>query len=121
HRLGQLVSMALALFLYVTGYLGYAFCSHFSIFLVATCIWTLGEILMATNSNVFLNAYADERIRSQCNAYMHVFSSLGHSISPTLGGLVLLATGYRELWLLASALCFLLGCGYIALNKYLKS
>ncbi|MEA4864309.1 MAG: MFS transporter [Sphaerochaeta sp.] len=121
HRLGQLVSMAVALFLYVAGYLVYAFCSSFSLFLVATCIWTLGEILMATNSNVFLNVYAHERIRSQCNAWMHVFSSLGHSLAPALGGLVLLDTGYRQLWLLACGICFLLGCGYIALNKYLKS
>jgi len=121
HRLGQLVSMAVALFLYVAGYSIYAFCSSFSLFLAATCIWTLGEILMATNSNVFLNAYANERIRSQCNAWMHVFSSLGHSLAPTLGGVVLLATGYRQLWLLACGICFLLGCGYIALNKYLKS
>jgi hypothetical protein len=75
HRLGQLVSMAVALFLYVAGYSIYAFCSSFSLFLAATCIWTLGEILMATNSNVFLNAYANERIRSQCNAWMHVFQA----------------------------------------------
>lgn len=121
HRLGQLVSMALALFLYVAGYLVYAYCSLFSLFLAATCIWTLGEILMATNSNVFLNAYVDPRLRSRSNAYLHVFSSLGHSVSPTLGGMVLLAFGYRQLWLLTSGLCFLLGCSYIALNKYLKS
>ena len=120
HRLGQLVSMALALLLYVAGYLMYAFCSLYTMFLVATCIWTLGEILMATNSNVFLNAYADPRLRSQSNAYLHVFSSLGHSVSPTLGGFVLLVTGYRQLWMLAAGLCFLLGLGYIALNKYLK-
>ncbi len=121
HRLGQLVSMTLAMALYVTGYGLYAFCSQFAVFLAATCIWTLGEILMATNSNVFINAYADERLRSRCNAYLHVFSSLGHSLAPTLGGLVLLHGGYRQLWLLASGLCFLLGCGYIALNKHLKS
>ncbi len=121
HRLGQLCSMALAMVFYVVGYGMYARCTAFPFFLVATCIWTFGEILMATNANVFVNAYAPPSLRSRCNASLTIASSLGHSIAPTAGGLWLAVSGYTQLWNISAALCFLLGCGYVALNKYLKS
>lgn len=108
---------------YVVGYGMYAGCTAFPLFLVATCIWTFGgEILMATNANVFVNAYAPPALRSRCNSSLTIASSLGHSIAPTAGGgLMLAVSGYAQLWSISAGLCFLLGCGYIALNKYLKS
>ena len=121
NRMGQLSSMAVAMLFYVLGYGLYGFCDHIALFLVATVIWTLGEILMATNANVFVNAYSPPSLRSRSNAYITMFSSLGHALSPTLGGFLLLYTGYRQLWVLASIGCFLLGCGYIVLNKYLRT
>ncbi len=121
HRLGQLGSMALAMLFYVIGYGMYAWCSAYVFFLVATCIWTFGEILMATNANVFVNAYAPRSLRSRCNAYITTASSLGHALAPTVGGLLLITSNYAQLWLLCAGLSFLLGCGYIVLNKYLES
>ena len=121
HKLGQLPSMAIAMLFYVVGYGMYAGCTVFPLFLVATCIWTFGEILMATNANVFVNAYAPPSLRSRCNSSLTIASSLGHSIAPTGGGLLLAVSGYGQLWGISAGLCFLLGCGYIALNKYLKS
>lgn len=120
HKIGQLKSMALAMLFYVFGYTVYAGCTSFVPFLVATCIWTLGEILMATNANVFVNAYTPPSLRSRANAYLMTTSSLGHALSPSYGGLLLLVLDYRQLWLINAGLCFLLGCGYIALNKHLK-
>ena len=120
YRLGQLSCMALAMLFYTIGYGMYGFCTSFLSFLGATVIWTLGEILMATNANVFVNAYSPVALRSQANAYLTTSSSLGHALAPTLGGFFLLVGDYRQLWLLGGALCFLLGCGYIGLNKCLQ-
>ncbi len=120
HKIGQLYSMALAMLFYVLGYGVYALCYSLVPFLVATCIWTLGEILMATNANVFVNAYSPPSLRSRANAYLTTTSSLGHALSPSYGGLLLLVLDYRQLWFINAGLCFLLGCGYIALNKYLR-
>ncbi|WP_332447387.1 MFS transporter [Sphaerochaeta sp.] len=120
YRLGQLSSMALAMFFFVLGYGMYAWCDAFPLFLAATCIWTFGEILMATNANVFVNAYAPRATRSRSNAYVTTASSLGHAISPTFGGLLLLVVSYRQLWLINAGICIVLGCGYIALHTYLR-
>ncbi len=122
HRLGQLFSMALAWCSMSLGMGCMPDVLLFLFFLVATCIWTFGEILMATNANVFVNAYAPPALRSRCNSSLTIASSLGHSIAPTAGGgLMLAVSGYAQLWSISAGLCFLLGCGYIALNKYLKS
>ncbi|MGH0054500.1 MAG: MFS transporter [Sphaerochaetaceae bacterium] len=120
HKLGQFGSMALAMLFFVIGYGIYAKCREFPLFLVATCIWTFGEILMATNANVFVNAYAPPPLRSRCNAFLTIASSLGRSIAPSAGGLLLAMRGYEQLWSICAGLCFLLGCSYIVLDRYLK-
>lgn len=117
HRLSQPSVMGLAMLMYVVGYSVYAFCSSYLLFLAATAIWTLGEILMATNTNVYLNRMCTFEQRPQANAYLHVASSLGSLASPALGGFLLHYQGFGVLWAASAALCLLLGCGYIALNN----
>ena len=119
-RSGQLRNMALAMLFYVVGYGAYAFCLHLPFFLVATFIWTLGEILMATNANVFLNAYAPPRYRTRFNALAHIAGGSGSALAPTLGGLLLLSYSYSLLWVLMALICLTLALLYIALDWYLK-
>lgn len=117
---GQLRNMALAMLFYVVGYGAYAFCTHLLFFLVATFIWTLGEILMATNANVFLNAFAPPRYRARFNALVHIAGGAGSALAPTLGGLLLLSSSYSFLWVLMALTCLSLALLYIALDWHLK-
>lgn len=117
---GQLRNMALAMLFYVVGYGSYAFCLHLPVFLVATFIWTLGEILMATNANVFLNAYAPARYRTRFNALAHIAGGSGSALAPTLGGLLLLSYSFSFLWVLMALICLALGAMYLGLDRQLK-
>ncbi len=117
---GQLKNMALAMLFYVVGYGSYAFCLHLPVFLVATFIWTLGEILMATNANVFLNAYAPPRYRTRFNALAHIAGGAGSALAPTLGGLLLLSQSFSFLWVLMALICLALSVMYLGLDRYLK-
>ena len=117
---GQLKNMALAMLFYVVGYGAYAFCLHLPVFLVATFIWTLGEILMATNANVFLNAFAPPRYRTRFNALAHIAGGAGSALAPTLGGLLLLSYSYSFLWVLMALICLALAVMYLSLDRYLK-
>jgi len=117
---GQLKNMALAMLFYVVGYGAYAFCQHLPVFLVATFIWTLGEILMATNANVFLNAYAPPRYRTRFNALAHIAGGSGSALAPTLGGLLLLSYSYSFLWVLMALICLALAVMYLVLDRHLK-
>ena len=120
HRKSQLQNMYLAMIFYVVGYGMYAFCSHFSMFLLATFIWTLGEILMATNANVFLNAYAPPRYRARFNALTNIAAGFGNALAPTVGGLLLVRGDYGVLWSLMAFLCLVLGIGYFYLHRLLQ-
>lgn len=120
HRKSQLENMYLAMVFYVVGYGMYAFCSHFLAFLLATFIWTLGEILMATNANVFLNAYAPPRYRARFNAVTNIAAGFGSALAPTVGGLLLVGESYEFLWSLMSFLCLVLGMGFFYLQRFLQ-
>ena len=117
---GQLRNMALAMLFFVVGYAAYAFCLHLPVFLVATFIWTLGEILMATNANVFLNAFAPPRYRTRFNALSHIAGGAGSALAPTLGGLLLLSYSYSFLWVIMALICLGLAVMYLGLDQYLK-
>ncbi|MGB4407867.1 MAG: MFS transporter [Sphaerochaeta sp.] len=117
---GQLKNMALAMVFYVVGYGAYAFCLHLPVFLVATFIWTLGEILMATNANVFLNAYAPPRYRTRFNALSHIAGGSGSALAPTLGGLLLLTRSFSFLWVLMALICLALAVMYLGLDRHLQ-
>lgn len=117
---GQLKNMALAMVFYVVGYGSYAFCHHLSVFLVATFIWTLGEILMATNANVFLNAFAPPRYRTRFNALAHIAGGSGSALAPTLGGVLLLNQSFSFLWILMALICLALAVMYLGLDRYLQ-
>lgn len=117
---GQLRNMALAMMFYVVGYGAYAFCRNLSVFLVATFIWTLGEILMATNANVFLNAFAPPRYRTRFNALFNIVGGAGSSLAPILGGLLLLSYSYSFLWVIMALLCLGLAAMYLGLERLLK-
>ena len=117
---GQLKNMSLAMVFYVVGYGAYAFCLHLPVFLVATFIWTLGEILMATNANVFLNAYAPPRYRTRFNALSHIAGGSGSALAPTLGGLLLLTRSFSFLWVLMALICLVLAVMYLALDRHLQ-
>lgn len=117
---GQLRNMALAMVFYVVGYGAYAFCTHLPVFLVATFIWTLGEILMATNANVFLNAYAPPRYRTRFNALAHIAGGAGSALAPTLGGVLLLSHSFSFLWVLMAFICLGLAVMYLGLDRYLQ-
>jgi MFS family permease len=113
----QLKNMQLAMWFYVFGFALYAVCTEFWLFLVATFIWTIGEILVATNGNVFLNAYAPVRYRARFNAVSITAGGLGHALGPSLGAFILGDGNYFLLWSVMSAICFVLVLLYFQMYR----
>jgi MFS family permease len=113
----QLKNMQLAMWFYVVGFGMYAVCTGYLFFLFATFVWTIGEILVATNGNVFLNAYAPVRYRARFNAVSITAGGLGHALGPSLGALILGSGNYFLLWSVMSAICFLLVLCYFQMYR----
>jgi MFS family permease len=107
--LHPLVNMALASTLYALGF-GLlslvAPASSSGPFLVAlsTVIWTLGEILSATNSNVFIASKAPRTHRSRFNSAVSWLTSMGSTLAPLIAGAYMASRGLSSMWRLAAIL-----------------
>ncbi len=110
-RVSRSINMALGALFYVIGFGLYAVCTSLVAFLGATFIWTIGEILLATNGNVFVNQHAPSSHRGRFNSLVSVTVGIGSMLGPYVGGLVLSVAGFSVLWIgsvgVASIICAL--------------
>jgi MFS family permease len=93
------INMAAGCLFYVAGFSAYAACSSLASFFAATFVWTIGEILLATNGNVFVNQHAGKSHRGRFNSIVSVTTGFGSMLGPYAGGLILASSSYSLLWL----------------------
>ncbi|NGQ95383.1 MFS transporter [Brevibacillus sp. SYP-B805] len=74
--------------MYALGDLGYAMADGWILFILSMAVFTLGEILTFTSSDVMIDRLAPEEMRG---AYYGAksFSNIGHFVGPWLGGILL--------------------------------
>ncbi len=77
-------------------------------FLFSMIVWTLGEILMATNTSVFLNEVAPKENRGFYNSLFLSLGSFGASLAPTVLGYFLDFYGYKTVWVSLSVFVILI-------------
>lgn len=99
-RISRSINMAIGCLFYVIGFGSYAVVTSLPIFLVSTFVWTIGEILLATNGNVFVNQHAPASHRGRFNSIVSVTTGFGSIVGPYAGGLILSRSGYALLWLI---------------------
>ena len=97
------VSMASLFFAVGLGLLG--FVKSFPFYILAAVIYTLGEILEATNSGVYIANHSPINQRGRFNAAWPLIMSIGSAISPTVFGMLMTKYGNTTLWVI----CFILG------------
>jgi len=122
HR-SRIMNMSLAAWFYVIGFGMYAFADVSWLFFLSTFIWTNGEILMATNGNVFVNQHAPASHRGRFNGVVSLVTGMGATVGPYAGGLILLLSSYRMLWLVMVFLAFVIALLFLhmeSLDKTLK-
>lgn len=75
--------------------------------LLSTVIWTLGEIVVTTNSSVYLNNHSPASHRGRFNALSDLVSGTGWAMGPVVMGRLIDRSGVHAVWPLA----FWLGLG----------
>lgn len=70
------------------------------LFLFTTCIWTIGEILSATNSDVYIASHSPQSHRGRINSILPLVLGSGFTFSPLLMGQFIDSYGIRNVWLL---------------------
>lgn len=97
-RLPSLLAVALASVFYVVGFGAYAFVGGLGIALGATVVWTIGEILGATNGNAFIAERAPPAYRSRINSATSLAHIVGNALAPLVAGPVSRNWGSTAVW-----------------------
>jgi MFS family permease len=90
--------MAAASLLYGLGFGMLALSPGFILVMLSTVVWTWGEILSATNLNVFVASKTPSSHRGRVNSLVTVIGNLGSLSAPFLAGRIVKASGTAAVW-----------------------
>jgi MFS family permease len=103
-RVRPLACVSLAGLFYAAGFGSYALARGEWAIYGLTALWTLGEIIAAINTGVFVASRSPRSHRGRFNALVNLVSSSGGMLCPLLSGPFIQAYGDRAIWVLAGGL-----------------
>jgi len=106
-RAPTLLAMAMGIALYALGFGAYAFAWGVPFVIGTTVIWSLGEILGATNTNAFVAERAPAAHRSRVNGIVSFAYLCGGAAAPLASGPLMASFGSRAVWLPVGGLALL--------------
>lgn len=96
-----LLLMAIASMLYALGFGFLALPPSFALVLVSTIVWTWGEILSATNINVFVASKTPASHRGRMQSFVSIITNIGSLSAPVIAGGIINASGSGTIWPIA--------------------
>jgi MFS family permease len=112
HRWPALLAAAAGSVFYLVGFGAYALATGLVPVLACTFAWTIGEILGATNNNVFIAERSPASHRGRINSAISFCYILGNALAPLVSGPAMDALGSRAIW---GPIGFLAGVGALGL------
>jgi len=110
-RLRSLTAVAVSSLFYALGFGAYWFVGGLPLALGATFVWTIGEILSATNGNAFIAERTPETHRSRVNSAVSFAYIVGSALAPLVAGPIAAARGSAAVWPFVAA-CALVSAAY---------
>ena len=99
-RVHPLNNIALAGIFYAIGMGAFSIINGFPLYILATVIWTIGEILMVVDMDNYISQNTPINFRSRFLGSIQVFSGLGYGIGPYVSGKLLnLGITTSQLWI----------------------
>ena len=93
-----IIATLIAAVLYAVGFGGIYFGQVYYIIIITAFIWTVGEILGATNIDVYIAAHTPMSHRGRINSIVPIIMGAGHAISPYLMGQFIEHNSIRLVW-----------------------
>jgi MFS family permease len=117
-RYKPIVNMASAGVLYAVGFGLLAFARLPWLFFASTFLWTMGEIVQATNESVYVTNHTPMSHRGRFNSVLPLIAGIGFSVSTPIAGRIADSAGLATVWIVV----FLTGSagafGILLLGKY---
>ncbi|MFE6079043.1 MFS transporter [Paenibacillus sp. NPDC057886] len=76
---------------------------HFTIVAVSTVLWTVGEILVQTNINLYIASRVPDTHQGRFNGLLLFVGCLGYTLSPYLTGIFIKSMDMGSLWIIILA------------------
>lgn len=103
-KIPPVINIALAAIFYAVGFGMLGFVNSFPLYILSAVLYTIGEILEATNAGVYIANHSPMNHRGRFNAIIPLITGVGFSIGPYVFGRVIDTYGTRKLWIM----CFVL-------------
>lgn len=117
-RLTPLSNITISGLLYTIGFSLFAFATTEPVFLLLVGLYTIGEIVNATNQGYWIANNTPISHRGRFSAMLPIIMGTGHAIAPVIGGAIIQYTDLSVLWL-TTGLAALAGTVGIAILRRL--
>lgn len=113
------ITVAIGAAIYVVGFGALYFTGRFYFVILLAVVWTVGEVLTATNIDVFIANHTPASHRGRVNAIVPIILGLGFSVSPAIMGSYIDRFSPAEAWPLVAVVALLaaLLLGGLALSE----
>ncbi len=120
-HINPILNLVMASFCYMIGFGMYAFTKNLSAFIIFVIIWTIGEVISATNTGVYIANRTPISHRARLQAIYEIIQGTGRAIGPMMIGWFLMGGTIEQSWLLIGGLCLLAALAFITLRYIEKS
>jgi MFS family permease len=116
-KVRPVINVALAGGLFALGFGMLAFTRHPSWFFVSVFIWTMGEIINATNADVYIANHTPMSHRGRFNSILPFLGGFGWALATPVGGNIIHGAGMATLWLVMFGVAGLASAGLLVLDR----
>jgi len=117
-RLSGPTTMGLGAAFMALGFAMLAFRLDRALLAVSTLVWTLGEVLLATNSGAYLASHTPRNFRGRFQSIRELMSSAGRMLSPVAFGAVITGAGIHVSWGLTALVALGCAAGFALLHRW---
>lgn len=104
--------------LYTLGFGSLFFAKSIYVFILATIIITIGEIIITISSAPFIANHTPASHRGRINSILPIITGLGYTIGPAIMGLVLTITSMNKAWIIIGIVMGIYSFFTVLLEKY---
>ncbi|MGD9938952.1 MAG: MFS transporter [Clostridia bacterium] len=115
-KVRPVINVALSGALFAIGFGMLAFSGHPAWFFVSVFIWTIGEIINATNADVYIANHTPMSHRGRFNSILPFLGGFGWALATPVGGNIIHSAGIGTLWLLMFGVAGLASAGLLVLD-----
>jgi len=116
-RFNPIFNTAISGYLYAIGFGMIAFLDRKWMFFLSTFVWTLGEIVNATNSEVYIANHTPMSHRARFNALLPLIWGFGWAISAPVSGAFAKAAGLPLTWIMVGIVAVLSATAVLFLGR----